>query len=167
MDRDGIINRDLGYVYRIEDFQFNDGIFDLARLFQEAGYLLIVVTNQSGIGRGFYTLAQFQTLTEWMQAQFLAQQTPIAQVYFCPHHPNEQCHCRKPDIGMVEQAVQDYSIDLSVSWMIGDKASDIELAKNAGIAHSIYIGESTASGAQMTFDSVRECADYFLEHKII
>ncbi|ANV97660.1 D,D-heptose 1,7-bisphosphate phosphatase [Helicobacter enhydrae] len=131
-DRDGIINRDYGYVYAQEDFVFNPSIFDLLRFFKERGYLLLVVTNQSGIARGYYTEEDFLDLTDFMQSQ-LQEKLGFGfdKVYYCPHL--EGCTCRKPDIGMIRNACCDFAIDLSQSLLIGDKVSDILTAHNAGI----------------------------------
>lgn len=144
LDRDGVINVDHGYVYRKEDFEFVDGIFDLCWQFQEQGYLIIVVTNQSGIARGLYTEEQFQALTDWMVERFREQGIEITMVYHCPHHPDfgpnetRECECRKPKPGMILDGASEFNIDLEKSIMIGDKPSDQEAAMNAGIKH-IYI----------------------------
>lgn len=154
LDRDGIINVDHGYVYKIEDFVFTEGIFDLVKRFADHGYLIFVVTNQSGIGRGYYEEKDFSLITEWMLEQFSAQGIDIAKVYHCPHAPETKCICRKPETGMIEESMEAYDIDLSFSWMIGDKQSDMDLAKNAGIAKSIYIGNKDINGATYTFPSI-------------
>jgi len=165
LDRDGVINVDHGYVSKIEDFEFSEGIFSLLKLFRDAGYLLFIITNQSGIGRGYYKESDFQTLTEWMMQEFKARGITIEKVFYCPHTPDTKCHCRKPDTGMIEQAFSEYSIDLEHSWMIGDKVSDITLAENAGIGKSIYIGEKTLTQATLSFASVNDCARYFQENQ--
>lgn len=140
LDRDGVINVDHGYVYRKEDFEFVDGIFELCRYFQEQGYLLIVVTNQSGIARGMYTEDQFQELTDWMVRQFQEQGIEIAKVYHCPHHPEfgatetRDCECRKPKSGMIREAITEFDLDPRVSLLIGDKDSDIIAGQHAGLA---------------------------------
>lgn len=161
IDRDGIINQDFGYVSSIEDFKFTDGVFDLLTCFAQAGCLLVVVTNQSGIGRGYYTQSDFECLTQWMVERFAECGLEIKDVFFCPHTPDVQCHCRKPDTGMIEAAVSAHHIDLSRSWMIGDKPSDVQLARNSGISKAIFIGERGGEIADFSFDSVRACADYF------
>ena len=163
LDRDGIINVDHRYVHRIDDFKFIEGIFDLVRIFSDAGYFIFVVTNQSGIGRGYYSEADFHTLTSWMKKEFEAQGISIEEVYYCPHAPEENCSCRKPETGMIEQALKSYHIDLPRSWMIGDKQSDIDLAKNAGIGHSIAIGNTNIRNAAYFFPSVKECKRFLEE----
>ncbi|MBD1394638.1 D-glycero-beta-D-manno-heptose 1,7-bisphosphate 7-phosphatase [Mucilaginibacter glaciei] len=135
LDRDGVINIDKNYVYKISDFEFVDGIFDLCRKFQNDGYLIIVITNQAGIARGYYTTNDFKKLTAWMTEQFKVEGVMIDNVYFCPHHPdfNIGCDCRKPNPGMILDAVRDFDIDLSLSLLIGDKQSDLDAGSNAGI----------------------------------
>ena len=157
LDRDGIINVDHGYVYKIEDFEFLDGIFDLVKLFSDKGYLIFVVTNQSGIGRGYYKEKDFSLLTEWMVKKFKEHSIDIAQVYHCPHAPESNCHCRKPETGMIEKAIETYDIDLSNSWMIGDKQSDIDLANNAEIGTSVYIGTKNILHTSYHFSNIQTC----------
>ena len=157
LDRDGIINIDHGYVSKIKDFEFVEGIFDLVKHFADKGYLIFIVTNQSGIGRGYYAQEDFTTLTQWMVKRFAQEDIHIEKVYYCPHSPETKCHCRKPETGMIEDAIQSYDIDLSNSWMIGDKQSDMDLAKNAGIGKSIYIGNEHIKNATYSFPSIQSC----------
>jgi D-glycero-D-manno-heptose 1,7-bisphosphate phosphatase len=140
LDRDGVINHDAGYTSHPEDFKFIDGIFDLCRTAKKMGYLLIVVTNQAGIGRGYYSEHDFLELTEWMCEQFEAQGVSITEVFFCPDHPEHglghyknDSFDRKPNPGMVLRAAEKYQISLQGSIMIGDKESDMMAAKRAGI----------------------------------
>jgi len=135
------------------------------RLFSQAGYKLMIVTNQSGIGRGYYSQKDFDTLSFWMVDELKEREIDIEAIYYCPHTPNQNCNCRKPSIGMIEQALQQYPISLEKSWMIGDKNSDIELAHNAGIDNSIFIGSSKHSTASFSFKSVLECHRYFQENQ--
>ena len=165
LDRDGIINVDHGYVSKIEDFEFVDEIFDLVRLFTAAGYMIFIVTNQSGIGRGYYSEEDFSSLSEWMVKKLDDKNITIEKVYYCPHSPEEKCHCRKPEIGMIEQALEQYPIDLEHSWIIGDKGSDIALAQNANIGNSVYIGDTKSSEATLSFNSLKEAKSYFQENK--
>jgi len=162
LDRDGIINIDHGYVSSIEKFDFSQDIFTFLKLFQKEGYLFFIVTNQSGIGRGYYSEKDFQTLTQWMLQAFEHEGLPITKVYHCPHAPEVKCHCRKPAIGMIEKTVQTYNIDLSASWMIGDKQSDIDFAQNAKIKHTIALGKREIENAEYVFTSITECT-HFLE----
>lgn len=152
LDRDGVINVDLGYVSRREDFQFVAGVFDGARRLHELGFVLVVVTNQSGIGRGLYTEAQFRQLNEWMLARFEAASAPIAATYFCPHHPSEAvepflraCDCRKPAPGMLLRAAGELGLDLSRSMLFGDKETDLLAARAAGIPQRVLLGTDAAA----------------------
>lgn len=141
LDRDGVINIDKNYVYKISDFEFIPEIFDLLKYFQDLDYLLFIITNQSGIGREYYTKEDFSKLNTWMIDEFRKENIVISQVEFCPHHPDENCMCRKPKIGMIENILKNYDIDLSISWLIGDRLSDIECARNAKIKNSIRINK--------------------------
>jgi D-glycero-D-manno-heptose 1,7-bisphosphate phosphatase len=138
LDRDGVINVDHGYVSRIEDFEFVDGILDFIKTAQAKGYLPIIVTNQSGIGRGYYKAEEFEILTEWMLEEMRRAGIVIdrSQVFHCPHTPEAGCDCRKPMPGMLLEAIGRFEIDLENSWMIGDKPSDIEAARRAGVGHT-------------------------------
>jgi D-glycero-D-manno-heptose 1,7-bisphosphate phosphatase len=147
IDRDGVINDDHGYTYRREDFVFVPGTFAACAQLRGWGLALVVVTNQSGIGRGLYTEAQYQQLTAWMASQFAAAGAPLAAVYHCPHHPDASlpnfrraCDCRKPAPGMLLAAARDLSIDPARSAMFGDKESDIEAAAAAGVPHRVLLG---------------------------
>lgn len=137
LDRDGVVNVEKNYVHRIEDFQFMEGIFDLGRRFCQAGYLIVIVTNQAGIARGYYTQAQFQRLSDWMRDRFREQGVEIAGIYHCPHHPsiNGECDCRKPHPGMLLKAASDLDLDLAQCVLLGDKPSDLEAGKRAGLVH--------------------------------
>jgi D-glycero-D-manno-heptose 1,7-bisphosphate phosphatase len=147
LDRDGVINIDRGYVVRREDFQFVPGVLDAARRLRDMGFLLVVASNQSGIGRGLYSEAEFNALAMWMREEFLAAGAPLAGVYFCPHHPTEalgeyrrSCECRKPAPGMLLAAARDLGIDLQSSAMFGDKDSDLEAARDAGVPIRMLLG---------------------------
>jgi D-glycero-D-manno-heptose 1,7-bisphosphate phosphatase len=146
LDRDGIINVDHGYVFKPDDFNFTSKIFDLCRRFVAQNYILVVVTNQSGIARGMYSEEDFNRLTEWMTACFLEQGITIAGVYHCPHHPTKgsnqfrkHCSCRKPEPGMLLQAANELNIDLSESVILGDKLSDGHAGKQAGTKRQILL----------------------------
>lgn len=140
LDRDGVINRNHGYVHKREDFDFIEGIFDVARHACQQNYKLVVITNQAGIARGYYTEEQFHQLTDWMCQQFSEVGAPISLVYFSPYHPTaglgqyrKDDISRKPHPGMILQAQKDLSIDLSRSILIGDKVSDIQAGTAAGV----------------------------------
>lgn len=152
LDRDGVINEDLNYVHRVEDFRFIEGIFPLCRRANRADMSIIVVTNQAGIGRGYYTENQFQDLNQWMVARFLDEGVVIDGVYFCPFHPvhgigryQMASEDRKPAPGMILRAGAEHDIDLPRSALIGDKASDIAAAKNAGVGTSVLFSRQLTS----------------------
>jgi len=144
LDRDGLINIDHAYVYRQEDFDFVDGIFEVCRAAQAKGYELIVVTNQSGIGRGYYTEADFHVISNWMLDQFKQNGVLVKDVYFCPYHPTsakgdykKDMPCRKPHPGILLDASKDHQIDLSQSIMFGDIVKDVEAGEAAGVKLSV------------------------------
>ncbi len=150
LDRDGVINIDIGYVHKIEEFSFIDGIFDLVAAAKKAGYLVIIVTNQAGIGRGYYSEEDFHALMHWVCTQFNALGGMIDAVYFSPYHPEHglgqyrrDSNCRKPRPGMLLQAENEQNIDMASSIMVGDKASDIEAGRAAGISKLFKLGEKT------------------------
>jgi len=139
LDRDGVINIEKNYLYKIEDFEFIDGVFSSLDYLQDLGYKLVIITNQSGIGRGYYTLEQYEVLTTWIKKKFVENNIFISEIYCCPHAPNEECTCRKPQIGMIQQASKILDIDYKNSWLIGDKDSDIQTAVNANILNTIQV----------------------------
>lgn len=145
LDRDGVINEDFGYVYKIDKFVFKDGIFETLRYFQEKGYLLIIITNQSGINRGYFSEKDFLALDNFMKQEFKKQSIEISKTYFCPHHPDELCKCRKPKPKMINDAQKDFNIDLKSSILIGDKITDIKAGQNAGIKKLFLIGDISSN----------------------
>lgn len=144
LDRDGVINIEKDYLYKIEDFEFIDGIFELCRHYQSLDYDIFVVTNQSGIARGYYSEKDFISLTRWMIQEFSKNNVIIRKVYHCPHHPDisGECTCRKPHPGMLLDANKEFGIDLQNSILIGDKERDIEAALNAGLKETYLFDES-------------------------
>jgi len=156
LDRDGIINIDHGYVYQKEDFEFTEGIFDLLRILQAKGYLLIIVTNQSGIARGYYDEEAYALLKDYMLGVFAKQGIMISAVYHCPHSPDTGCACRKPKAGMLKRAQKAFDLDMKESWMIGDKESDMLAAQNAFISKRILVSKEikTLEGCEV-FESVK------------
>ena len=162
LDRDGVINVEKNYVYQIEEFEFIDGLFETLKKFQELGYLLFVITNQSGIARGYYTTDDFKILTQWMLNEFEKEGITISQVEFCPHSPEQICQCRKPKTGMIDNILKNFDIDLEHSWLIGDKEADIQCAKNAHIKNTIQVKsghkfDETKSQANFVCESIVEC----------
>ncbi len=146
IDRDGVINRDTGYVFRIDDFHVLPGVPEGLRCLQEAGYALVLVTNQAGIARGYYTEDQFERLTAHMEKLLEAEGISFAGIYYCPHHPDgiveaysTVCDCRKPSPGMLMLAAEELRLDLSASVLVGDKRSDIEAGRAAGVSRAIIV----------------------------
>lgn len=139
LDRDGVINIEKNYLYKIEDFEFIQGVFSSLSHLQNLGYKLFIITNQSGIGRGYYTQDDFDKLTTWMLKEFEKNSIKISQVELCPHEPNSSCECRKPKTKMIQNISKNYEIDFDNSWLIGDKSSDIKCAFNAGIKNTIQV----------------------------
>ncbi|MBO1255533.1 D-glycero-beta-D-manno-heptose 1,7-bisphosphate 7-phosphatase [Alteromonas sp. 5E99-2] len=145
LDRDGVINQDIAYLYKPEDFVWIPGIIALMQRFQMAGYKLIIVTNQSGIGRGYYSESDFHILSHWMKTSLAKSNVNIDAIYYCPHHPTEakgpylkECECRKPSPGMLTTAINEHSIDPEQSVLIGDSWRDIEAAVAAQVKTSYY-----------------------------
>lgn len=138
LDRDGIINIDYGHVHKIEDFKFTDFIFDICKKYQSEGYIIVIITNQAGIGKGLYKEEDAIKLNEYMVNEFKKNGITIEKVYYCPHKPEDNCNCRKPKPGMFLQAIKDFNIDATNSVAIGDKISDLEAAHNAGINELYY-----------------------------
>jgi len=157
LDRDGVINVDHGYVSHWRDFEFLPGVESSLRQLQDLGYRLVVITNQSGIGRGYYTEADFSDLTQALKAHLAEQGVVLDGVYHCPHHPIDAldgyriaCDCRKPKPGLIFSAADELGIDLAQSVLIGDKPSDIQAGIAAGVGRLFQIvgaGGDVESGA--------------------
>jgi D-glycero-D-manno-heptose 1,7-bisphosphate phosphatase len=139
LDRDGVINKEVGYLHKIEDFEFINGVFDACLYFQTLGYQIIIITNQSGIARGYYNENDFHVVNKWMLEQFNHKGINILDVFFCPHGPDSTCDCRKPKPGMLVKARGKHDINMDKSWMIGDKEVDIQAANVAGIQKTILV----------------------------
>jgi D-glycero-D-manno-heptose 1,7-bisphosphate phosphatase len=151
LDRDGVINTEQGYVHSRDAFRFQEGIYDLCWKAQSLGYVLLVVTNQAGIARGYYTESSFLDLTEWMIKKFAERQIRIAQVYYCPYHPvhgvgsyKYDSPDRKPKPGMILRARADFNLDLASSILVGDQLSDIQAAEAAGVGTKILLRSDPA-----------------------
>ncbi len=173
LDRDGVVNRDRGYVHRIADFEFVAPVFELCRLARARGYALVIVTNQSGIARGLYGEAEYRALTEWMLGRFRAEGVDIAAVYHCPYHPTEgvgeyrrEHPWRKPAPGMLLEAARVHDLDLARSILIGDKDSDIAAARAAGVGTAILIAPArppaaAGGGPSLVLDSLAAALAWF------
>lgn len=132
-DRDDTLLIDTNYMYKPEDLKFFPQTFKTLQLLQEKGYLLFIITNQSGIGRGKYTEAQMNIFHEKMLGEFRNAGITIKDIAFCPHAPEQNCDCRKPSPKLLNMLIKKYEININSSWMVGDKGSDIECGKNAGM----------------------------------
>ncbi len=134
LDRDGTISHEVGYIDRIDKFSLYPFTPEALRIFKDLGYLLIVVTNQSGIARGFFTEELLKKVHEKMLNDLEREGVSIDAVFYCPHHPsvNGRCRCRKPETGMIDEAAERFGIDTKRSIVIGDKWSDVELGKRVG-----------------------------------
>lgn len=137
LDRDGVINHDYGYVYKTEDVKFIDGIFHLCKIAQDKGYLIIIVTNQSGIERGFFKEADYDAVTRYMSKCFARNGVKISADFHCPYLHHED---RKPNPGMFLKAQKQFDIDMSASMAIGDKERDSVAARAAGVLNTVLFG---------------------------
>lgn len=146
LDRDGVINEEIGYLIRSEDVRFVPGLFPLLRTAVELGYRLVVVTNQSGIARGLYTETEFHALMEWVAAELARERITLDCIYYCPYHPEHgegqyrrEHPDRKPGPGMLLRAAEELSLDLQQSLMVGDRCSDIAAANAAGLREAFLL----------------------------
>ena len=164
IDRDGTLIEEVNFLSKVEDLRVFPYTFEALKRLKDAGFLVIVVTNQSGIGRGIYDEDDMHAIHDAMQLQL---DNMIDAFYFCPHLPCDGCSCRKPDLGMIESARADFPIDLPASWMIGDKKIDVETGRNAGMrsamvmtgygqAHSQLLETKPDVLAETLLDAVQE-----------
>jgi D-glycero-D-manno-heptose 1,7-bisphosphate phosphatase len=139
IDRDGVINHDLGYVFKWDDFKFIDGAIDAMRMLIKENFLLFIITNQSGIGRRYYSVSDLLLLNKELCEYLNCNSVKIEEIYYCPHLPEDKCACRKPSPGLILQAEREHAINLRRSFMIGDKLSDVEAGLRAGVGTNINI----------------------------
>ena len=149
LDRDGVLNADIGYLWRKEDFVWMPGAPAAIRLFNQLGWRVVVVTNQSGVARGYYQEADVQSLHAWMNDELAKHGAHIDSFYFCPHYPQGaqtkyavECDCRKPKPGMILRGLTDWQGHPATSFLIGDKESDIAAATAAGITGYLFTGSN-------------------------
>jgi D-glycero-D-manno-heptose 1,7-bisphosphate phosphatase len=146
LDRDGVVNVEVGYLHRSDEVQFVPGIFSLCRTAMRLGYALVVVTNQAGIARGFYTEADFEVLMAWMREELRREEVVLDGVYYCPYHPEHgvgeyrrEHEDRKPGPGMLRRAAKDLGISLGDSVLVGDRCSDVAAANAAGLRQAFLV----------------------------
>lgn len=182
LDRDGTLNQEVHYLHRPEDLKLIPGVPEALGLLKEAGYRLVVVTNQSGVARGYYTEEDVRNLHLYMNQVLERDGASIDAFYYCPHHPEygvgayrQACHCRKPGTGMFEMAGKRFEVDKARSFMVGDKLLDVEAGKNYGLT-SILVGtgygkeqheQDVAAGQGFLYDcyadSMMEAARWIVE----
>lgn len=171
LDRDGVINEDYGYVHSPDSFDFIEGIFDVARHAYKRGYLIIVVTNQAGIARGYYSVSEFLELSDWMCSKFEAEKAPISKVYFSPYHPTEgqgeylrDDESRKPNAGMLFEAIREFDLDPKASLLIGDQSTDILAGRLAEVGKNLLFTAGTRLADDVepiyVISSLRQAIEY-------
>jgi len=145
LDRDGTLVRDPGYVHRLEDYELLPGVVAGLQKLTRAGYRLAIVTNQSGIGRGYYDLAAFERFQAHLLSELASAGLRVERSYHCPHRPDEGCACRKPAPGLLERARDELGADLPRSWVIGDGEADMDLAARAGCRGAVLLRSAESS----------------------
>ena len=174
LDRDGTLNPDPGYIANPDDFNIYDGVAEALARLQRAGFLLILITNQSGISRGLITPAQLELIHARLQQQLAPAGARLDAIYYCPHHPDfpysdglAECNCRKPRPGMILQAISEHDINPAASYMIGDRSSDIKIGLNTGVT-PVFIGSTLPEGQAgiPAFPTLKEAADWIIEQSI-
>lgn len=148
LDRDGTLIEDFGYPHRSDQCVLLSGVIEGLRQLQEAGFGLAIVTNQSGIGRGYFSEAQYERFQSQLIERLSAGGVRIARSYHCPHRPDEGCSCRKPEPGLLLRAQAELDADLERSWVVGDAESDAELARRAGCRAVLIGSEGNATAAE-------------------
>lgn len=171
IDRDGVLNKERAFVHRAEDFEFVHGAIEALRSLKAGGYLLVVVTNQSGIARGLYSEADYLALTQHMRERLEAEGIRLDAVEYCPHLPDApveryrlDCDCRKPKPGMLNRAIRALEIDVGASFLAGDRLSDVEAGRAAGIGQCFLVKtgyplpEEAVARADAVYDDLLACA---------
>jgi len=166
LDRDGVVNVEIGYLHRIEDVKFVPGIFSLCRTAMQLGYRLVIVTNQAGIARGYYSEADFESLMFWMRGELRAQGVELDAVYYCPYHPEHgigeyrrEHEDRKPGPGMLRRAEREFGVSLSNSVMVGDRCSDIAAANAAGLRQAFLLSGTEERGCGGDYIEIAELGE--------
>ncbi|MBN9542531.1 MAG: HAD family hydrolase [Alphaproteobacteria bacterium] len=161
LDRDGVINIDYGYVHKIENLKFLDNIFTLGKFAITNDFIIIIITNQAGIARGYYTEEEFLNFQKIIENEFENYGIKITQTYYCPHHPEftNKCKCRKPEPGMILKAASDHNIDLETSIFIGDNISDMVAAEKAGVKTRILLHSKDSSSSYFAAKDLQEALE--------
>ena len=167
LDRDGTIIEDVGYPHERSQIKFLPGVSTAIGLLNENGFKVIVITNQAGVARGYFTEETVKAINRYIQESLAKERAIIDMVYYCPHHVEgvieeyrQECYCRKPNPGMIEQAVRDFGIDLKKSFVIGDKASDIEAGRRAG-CKTILLANEDSPGKETAIKSDHIATDLY------
>lgn len=165
LDRDGTINADSGYVHKIDDFHFIDGVIEALQALKRMGFALVMVTNQSGLAWGFFSQEQFMYLMKWMECSLADRGVHLDGIYFCPHHPQaaierlrQQCTCRKPKAGMLIDAQRHLHIDMASSYMVGDKIDDVLAGQAAGVGVRVLV-----RSGQLVKKEASKAADWIID----
>lgn len=173
LDRDGVINKDFGYVHSWDRFELIDSTYDALKLIKENGYLIVIVTNQAGIARGYYSESDFFKLMEKFRFEARLRGVEIDGIYHCPHHPQGvvkglsiECNCRKPKPGLITRAASDLKIDLLSSYLVGDNVSDIEAGIACNLKESLLI-DSKPNARAKNFCSLFEAVKFALNFQPI
>ena len=165
IDRDGTIARDVPYCSRPEDFELLPGAVEGIRLLNERGFQVVVITNQSGVARGYFTEQMLARIHDKMRGDLAEYNARIDAIYYCPHHPDDNCDCRKPQPKMVFQAASDLGIDPKQSYVIGDSDADVEMARKAGCKASIRVAQATGGDGNRQVSSFKDAVEWIIEQE--
>jgi len=160
LDRDGTLVRDLGYTHRIEDYELLPGVASGLRRLLDAGYRLAVITNQSGIGRGYYSTEQYRAFQAHLVDDLARRGVPIEASYVCPHRPEAECECRKPRTALLHRAARELGADLARSWVIGDSTVDAQLARRGGCRGAVLVLTGRDEPSSETTPEVHRAASF-------
>ena len=165
LDRDGTINVDYGYVGTVDRFKFIDGVIEALKILYDLGYMLIVVSNQSGVGRGFFSKDDVEKVNQYMLNELKKEGVIISAVYYCPHIDSDNCECRKPKLKLFYDAINDYDIDINCSYAIGDKERDLAICDKENIKGILLT--SDVSDKYICKKDLLEAAKYIrIEHGV-